>query len=47
MVRALVVFVSAVVLVDTIFYAAVVPLLPFYSDELGLGKTGAGVLEAS
>ncbi len=45
--RALVVFVSAVVLVDTVFYAAVVPLLPFYADELGLGKTGAGVLEAS
>jgi len=46
-VRALVAFASAVVLVDTVFYAAVVPLLPVYADDLGLGKTGAGVLEAA
>ena len=45
--RALVAFVSAVVLVDTIFYAAVVPLLPAYTEDLGLTKAGAGVLEAS
>ena len=45
--RPLVVFVSAVVLCDTIFYAVITPLLPTYADDLGIGKTGAGVLEAS
>jgi MFS family permease len=45
--RALVALVSAVVLGDTIFYSAVTPLLPTYADDLDLGKTGAGVLEAS
>jgi MFS family permease len=39
--------VAAVVLVDTMFFAAVAPLLPFYSDELDLSKTGAGVLAAA
>jgi MFS family permease len=39
--------VAAVVLVDTAFYAAIVPLLPHYKDELGLSQTGAGVLTAS
>jgi len=39
--------VAAVVLVDTAFYAAIVPLLPHYSDELGLSQTAAGVLTAS
>jgi MFS family permease len=38
--------VAAVVLVDTMFYAAVAPLLPHYSDELDLSKTAAGVLTA-
>ena len=33
--------VAAVVLVDTMFFAAVAPLLPHYSDELELSKTGA------
>jgi predicted MFS family arabinose efflux permease len=45
--RPLVALVSAVVLCDTIFYAAITPLLPTYAEELGLGKTGAGILEAS
>jgi len=45
--RSLLALVCAVVLVDTVFYAVVTPLLPVYADELGLGKTGAGVLEAS
>ena len=31
--------VAAVVLVDTMFFAAVAPLLPHYSDELNLSKT--------
>jgi MFS family permease len=39
--------VAAVVLVDTMFFAAVAPLLPHYSDELDLSKTGAGLLTAA
>ena len=45
--RRLFLLVSAVVLVDTMFFAAVAPLLPYYSDELDLSKTGAGVLTAA
>jgi MFS family permease len=44
---ALVAFVSAIVLCDTIFYAAITPLLPTYADQHDLGKTGAGILEAT
>jgi MFS family permease len=43
-VRRLVLLVGAIVLVDTMFYAAVTPLLPTLADQLGLGKNGAGVL---
>jgi MFS family permease len=39
--------VAAIVFVDTAFYAAIVPLLPHYVDELGLSQTQAGVLTAS
>jgi MFS family permease len=39
--------VAAVVLVDTMFFAAVAPLLPHYTDEQDLSKTGAGVLTAA
>jgi MFS family permease len=39
--------VAAIILVDTAFYAAIVPLLPHYVDELGLSQTQAGVLTAS
>ncbi len=45
-VRPLLVLVSAVVFVDTIFYAAITPLLPGYRDELGLTTFEAGVLAA-
>jgi MFS family permease len=45
--RALVAFVSAVVLVDTIFYSAITPLLPTYAEEHGISRTGAGILEAT
>ncbi len=45
--RRLFALVAAVILVDTMFYAAIVPLLPTYADELGLSKTAAGVLSAS
>lgn len=39
--------VAAVVLVDTMFFAAVAPLLPHYSDELDLSKSAAGALAAA
>jgi MFS family permease len=42
--RRLLLLVSAIVLVDTMFYAAITPLLPHYSDELGLSKSEAGML---
>ena len=45
--RRLFLLVAAVVLLDTAFYAAITPLLPSYVEELGLSKTGAGVLTAS
>jgi len=45
--RRLVALISAVVLGDTIFYSAITPLLPGYARDLGLGATGAGILEAS
>jgi MFS family permease len=45
--RRLFLLVAAVVLVDTMFFAAVAPLLPHYSDELDLTKTAAGVLTAA
>src|SRR2546421_643060 len=45
--RRLLLLVSAIMLVDTLFYAALTPLLPHYADTLGLSKTGAGVLTAA
>ncbi len=38
---------SAVVFVDTLFFAVLTPLLPHYAHALGLGKAGAGVLSAA
>jgi MFS family permease len=46
-VRRLLLLTSAVVFVDTLFFAALTPLLPHYAHELGLGKSGAGVLAAA
>jgi MFS family permease len=46
-VRRLLLLVSAVVLVDTAFYAAIVPVLPHYAEELDLSKSAAGILTAS
>ena len=40
-------FVAAVVFVDSALFGVIAPLLPFYSDELGLSKTAAGVLVAA
>ena len=44
--RRLLFLVGAIVLVDTMFFAALTPLLEHYVDELDLGKAGAGVLQA-
>jgi MFS family permease len=44
--RRLLLLTGAIVLVDTMFFAALTPLLPHYVDELGLSKAGAGVLQA-
>src|SRR3954451_12735740 len=43
-VRRLLFLSCAIVLVDTMFYAAITPLLPHYVDELDLTKSAAGVL---
>jgi MFS family permease len=45
-VRRLLVLVGAIVLVDTMFFAALTPLLPHYVHTLGLSKAGAGTLAA-
>jgi MFS family permease len=46
-VRRLLVLVSAIVLVDTSFYAAITPLLPYYADHEHLTKTSAGILSGA
>ena len=35
------------VLIDTVFYAALVPLVPYFVEELGLSKSSAGVLSGA
>ncbi|MGH9291884.1 MAG: MFS transporter [Acidimicrobiales bacterium] len=45
--RRLLVLVSAVVFVDTIFYTAITPLLPHYAAQLHLSKSAAGILVAA
>lgn len=42
--RRLVVLASALVFFDVAFFAAISPLLPEYTDRLGLSEAGAGVL---
>lgn len=44
---ALLAFVCALVLVDTVFYTALTPLLPHYVRAVGLTKAGAGILVAA
>ncbi len=44
--RRLLLLVSAIVLVESAFFSALVPLLPYYEDEVGLSKQGAGLLTA-
>ena len=38
---------GAIVFVDTLFFAALTPLLPHYADRFDLTKTGAGLLAAA
>jgi MFS family permease len=46
-VRALLVFICALVLADTIFFTALTPLLPHYAHIARLSKAGAGILVAA
>ena len=45
--RRLLLLVGGIVFVDTMFFAALTPLLPDYADEFGLSKAGAGILSAA
>ncbi|HUY49977.1 MAG TPA: MFS transporter [Streptosporangiaceae bacterium] len=45
--RVLLGFVCALVLVDTVFFTALTPLLPHYSHMARLSKSGAGILVAA
>ncbi len=46
-VRRLLALTCAMVLVDTVFYATLVPLLPYFTETLGLSKSAVGVLSAA
>jgi MFS family permease len=45
--RRILLLAGTVVFFDTLFFAALVPLLPHYAHTLALGKAGAGVLAAA
>ncbi|MGB2874138.1 MAG: MFS transporter [Gaiellaceae bacterium] len=45
--RRLVVLLSALVAVDTMFYTALAPLLPHFAVQYGLSKSGAGILSGA
>jgi MFS family permease len=45
--RRLLLLTCAIVLVDTIFFTALVPLIPYYSQEFGLSKFAVGVVNGS
>ncbi|HEX2293306.1 MAG TPA: MFS transporter [Gaiellaceae bacterium] len=45
--RRLLLLVGGIVFVDTMFFVALTPLLPGYTEEFGLSKAGAGVLSAA
>jgi len=45
--RVLLAFICALVLVDTVFFTALTPLLPHYVSMAGLTKSGAGLLVAA
>ena len=42
--RRLLTLCCAIVLVDTIFYAALTPLVPYFNEEFGLSKSAVGLL---
>jgi predicted MFS family arabinose efflux permease len=46
-VRRLLILASAIVFVDTTFYAAITPLLPHFENTFGLSKSAAGMLAAA
>jgi MFS family permease len=46
-VRRLLLLVGGIVFVDTMFFAALTPLLPDYAEEFDLSKAGAGLLSAA
>jgi MFS family permease len=46
-VRRLLLLVGAIVLLETVFFSALAPLLPDYTDELGLSQLRAGILSGS
>jgi len=45
--RALLLFVCVLVLIDTMFFTALTPLLPHYTQVAHLSKAGAGILVAA
>ena len=45
--RRLLLLVGGIVFVDTMFFAALTPLLPDYKEEFDLSKAGAGILAAA
>lgn len=45
--RRLLALTCAIVLVDTIFYAALVPLVPYFTGEFGLSKSEVGILSGA
>jgi MFS family permease len=45
--RRLLALCCAIVLVDTIFYAALAPLVPYFNEEFGLSKAMVGVLSGA
>ena len=47
LVRRLLILTCAIVLVDTVFYAALVPLVPRLTEEFGLSKSAAGILSGA
>ncbi len=46
-VRRLLALSCAIVLVDTIFYAALTPLVPYFEEEFGLSKSVVGILSGA
>jgi MFS family permease len=46
-VQRILVLCGAIIVCDTMFFAALTPLLPDYADEFGLSKVGAGTLQAA